>query len=108
MKAFMKSIYISVQRSHNVNLSEDGLGGWCQAWTLHEQTGVALKKLEICLSPRWDLNPGLSLVQIFVRRMRYQPAKGKLTPSELSLHFNLLTSELAELTLLQLYQYTRP
>ena len=39
-------------------------------------------ELEICLSPRWDLNPGLSLAQRIAKRTRYQSAKGELALSQ--------------------------
>ena len=39
-------------------------------------------EFEICLSPRWDLNPSLSLVQRIDRRTRYQSAKGELAYSQ--------------------------
>ena len=39
-------------------------------------------ELDICLSLRWDLNPSLSLVQIFCRWVRYQSAQGKLAQSQ--------------------------
>ena len=37
------------------------------------------KERELWLSPRWDLNPGLSLAQIIDRRTCYQSAKGELS-----------------------------
>ena len=39
-------------------------------------------ELEICLSPRWALNPGLSLAQRIAKRTRYQSAKGELVLSQ--------------------------
>ena len=45
--------------------------------------GQNMSKLEIWdLSPRWDLNPGLSLVQRIASRTHYQSVKGELTQSQ--------------------------
>lgn len=39
-------------------------------------------ELEIYLGLWWDFNPGLSLVQILVREMRYRSAKGEIAHSQ--------------------------
>ena len=101
--------------------------------TLHIDPAECFQKrcneLEICLSPRWDLNPGLSLAQRIAKRTRYQSAKGELALSQgqrrsfefegyvirerchgnllrAFAHLTVLTCELTRATLLHCYTAT--